>query len=79
MFGDLPVGSVYRDYQDSAFMPHATDWLDSIGKARVENTFTREQPLRYFPYYLLVNSTFTVTAALGAAGPDSESSLMTRV
>ncbi len=38
-----------------------------------------EQLLRYFPYYLLVNSTFAVTAALGAAGLDSEANLMARV
>ncbi len=37
-------------------MPHATDWLDSIGEAQAENIFTHEQLLRYFPYYLLVNS-----------------------
>ncbi|EAB7920685.1 IucA/IucC family siderophore biosynthesis protein [Escherichia coli] len=79
MLGDLPVGFIYRDCQGSAFMPHATDWLDSIGEAQAENIFTREQLLRYFPYYLLVNSTFAVTAALGAAGLDSESNLMARV
>ncbi|EEW8596041.1 IucA/IucC family siderophore biosynthesis protein [Escherichia coli] len=79
MLGDLPVGFIYRDCQGSAFMPHATDWLDSIGEAQAENIFTHEQLLRYFPYYLLVNSTFAVTAALGAAGLDSESNLMVRV
>ncbi|RGO32964.1 IucA/IucC family siderophore biosynthesis protein [Escherichia coli] len=79
MLGDLPVGFIYRDCQGSAFMPHATDWLDSIGEAQAENIFTHEQLLRYFPYYLLVNSTFAVTAALGAAGLDSESNLMARV
>ena len=79
MLGDLPVGFIYRDCQGSAFMPHATDWLDSIGEAQAENIFTREQLLRYFPYYLLVNSTFAVTAALGAAGLDSEANLMARV
>ena len=79
MLGDLPVGFIYRDCQGSAFMPHATDWLDSIGEAQAENIFTHEQLLRYFPYYLLVNSTFAVTAALGAAGLDNESNLMARV
>ncbi|RCP87244.1 IucA/IucC family siderophore biosynthesis protein [Escherichia coli] len=79
MLGDLPVGFIYRDCQGSAFMPHATDWLDSIDEAQAENIFTHEQLLRYFPYYLLVNSTFAVTAALGAAGLDSESNLMARV
>ena len=79
MLGDLPVGFIYRDCQGSAFMPHATDWLDSIGEAQAENIFTHEQLLRYFPYYLLVNSTFAVTAALGAAGLDSEANLMARV
>lgn len=60
-------------------MPHAAGWLDTIGEAQAENVFTREQLLRYFPYYLLVNSTFAVTAALGAAGLDSEANLMARV
>lgn len=76
---DLPVGLIYRDCQGSAFMPHAVGWLDVIGEAQAENIFTREQLLRYFPYYLLVNSTFAVTAALGAAGLDDEASLMSRV
>ncbi|HAW0182661.1 TPA: SidA/IucD/PvdA family monooxygenase [Escherichia coli] len=67
MLGDLPVGFIYRDCQGSAFMPHATEWLDTIDEAQAENIFTREQLLRYFPYYLLVNSTFAVTAALGGA------------
>ncbi|YAW44268.1 aerobactin synthase IucA [Klebsiella pneumoniae] len=79
MLGDLPVGLIYRDCQGSAFMPHAAGWLDTIGEAQAENVFTREQLLRYFPYYLLVNSTFAVTAALGAAGLDSEANLMARV
>ncbi len=76
---DLPVGLIYRDCQGSAFMPHAQGWLDQIGEAQAENVFTREQLLRYFPYYLLVNSTFAVTAALGVAGMDSEQNLMARV
>jgi N2-citryl-N6-acetyl-N6-hydroxylysine synthase len=76
---DLPVGLIYRDCQGSAFMPHAAAWLDVIGEAQAENVFSREQLLRYFPYYLLVNSTFAVTAALGAAGMDSETNLMARV
>lgn len=79
MHQDLPVGLIYRDCQGSAFMPHAAGWLDEIGEAQAENVFTRAQLLRYFPYYLLVNSTFAVTAALGAAGLDSEANLMARV
>ncbi|MDJ0039743.1 aerobactin synthase IucA [Pantoea allii] len=79
MVQDLPVGLIYRDCQGSAFMPHAAGWLDVIGEAQAENVFSREQLLRYFPYYLLVNSTFAVTAALGAAGMDSEAHLMARV
>lgn len=79
MAQDLPVGLIYRDCQGSAFMPHAAGWLDVIGEAQAENVFSREQLLRYFPYYLLVNSTFAVTAALGAAGMDSETHLMARV
>ncbi|WP_220427356.1 ferric iron reductase, partial [Klebsiella pneumoniae] len=33
MLGDLPVGFIYRDCQGSAFMPHATEWLDTIAEA----------------------------------------------
>ncbi|WP_058911394.1 aerobactin synthase IucA [Entomohabitans teleogrylli] len=79
MHQDLPIGLIYRDCQGSAFMPHAAGWLDETGEAQAENVFSREQLLRYFPYYLLVNSTFAVTAALGAAGMDSERRLMARV
>ena len=45
----------------------------------MENRFGESQLLRYFPYYLLLNSTLAVTAALAAAGFDSEESLMSRV
>lgn len=38
----------------------------------MENRFGEGQLLRYFPYYLLLNSTLAVTAALAAAGFDSE-------
>nr|BCT73964.1 hypothetical protein [Escherichia coli] len=48
MLGDLPVGFIYRDCRGSAFMPHATEWLDTIDEAQAENIFTREQLLRYF-------------------------------
>lgn len=45
----------------------------------MENRFGESQLLRYFPYYLLLNSTLAVTAALAAAGFDSEEHLMSRV
>ncbi|MFE8046958.1 IucA/IucC family protein [Brenneria goodwinii] len=76
---DLPVGMLYRDCQGSGFTARAQSWLAEIGEAEAENRFTALQLLRYFPYYLLVNSTLAVTAALSAAGFASESSLMAQV
>lgn len=76
---DLPVGMLYRDCQGSGFTRDATPWLDEIGEAEAENRFSEQQLLRYFPYYLLVNSTLAVTAAMAAAGFDREEHLMMRV
>ncbi|CAI0953324.1 MULTISPECIES: IucA/IucC family protein [Serratia] len=76
---DLPVGMLYRDCQGSGFTRDAAPWLEEIGEAEAENRFSEQQLLRYFPYYLLVNSSLAVTAALAAAGFDSEGSLMARV
>lgn len=76
---DLPVGLLYRDCQGSAFTDGAAEWLAEEGELSAENRFSEAQLLRYFPYYLLVNSTLAVTAALGAAGFDSEANLMALV
>ncbi|HCJ99085.1 MAG TPA: aerobactin synthase IucA [Serratia grimesii] len=76
---DLPIGMLYRDCQGSGFTRDASPWLDEIGEADAENRFSEQQLLRYFPYYLLVNSSLAVTAALAAAGFDSEEQLMARV
>lgn len=76
---DLPVGLLYRDCQGSGFTAGAEQWLAEIGEPEAENRFSEEQLLRYFPYYLLVNSTLAVTAALGAAGFDSEEKLIAQV
>ncbi|HDT1100917.1 TPA: IucA/IucC family siderophore biosynthesis protein [Enterobacter asburiae] len=76
---DLPVGLIYRDCQGSAWTESADTWLKEAGETEVENRFGESQLLRYFPYYLLLNSTLAVTAALAAAGFDSEESLMSRV
>ncbi|WP_311781220.1 MULTISPECIES: IucA/IucC family protein [Pantoea] len=76
---DLPVGLLYRDCQGSGFTENAGDWLTQIDEGDAENRFSREQVLRYFPYYLLVNSTLAVTAALGAAGFETEARLMSLV
>ncbi|ARB86467.1 MULTISPECIES: IucA/IucC family protein [Yersinia] len=76
---DLPIGMLYRDCQGSGFTHGATPWLEEIGEAGAENRFTEQQLLRYFPYYLLVNSSLAVTAALAAAGFDNEENLMIRV
>ncbi|MCV9878393.1 IucA/IucC family protein [Brenneria izbisi] len=76
---DLPVGMLYRDCQGSGFTQQAQTWLEEIGEADAENRFTTQQLLRYFPYYLLVNSTLAVTAALAAADFGSEPQLMAQV
>ncbi|AEF43999.1 IucA/IucC family protein [Serratia sp. AS12] len=76
---DLPIGMLYRDCQGSGFTRDAAPWLEEIGEADAENRFSEQQLLRYFPYYLLVNSSLAVTAALAAAGFDTEESLMARV
>lgn len=76
---DLPVGLIYRDCQGSGFTDGALLWLAEAGEPEAENRFSEAQLLRYFPYYLLVNSTLAVTAALGAAGFDSEENLMALV
>ncbi|MDT3607515.1 IucA/IucC family protein [Cronobacter dublinensis] len=76
---DLPVGLIYRDCQGSGFTDGAMLWLAEAGEPDAENRFSEAQLLRYFPYYLLVNSTLAVTAALGAAGFDSEENLMALV
>uniref|UniRef100_UPI0035C71521 IucA/IucC family protein n=1 Tax=Serratia quinivorans TaxID=137545 RepID=UPI0035C71521 len=76
---DLPIGMLYRDCQGSGFTRDAGPWLEEIGEADAENRFSEQQLLRYFPYYLLVNSSLAVTAALAAAGFDSEEALMARV
>ena len=76
---DFPVGLIYRDCQGSAWTEGADEWLKEAGEHDVENRFGESQLLRYFPYYLLLNSTLAVTAALAAAGFDSEESLMAQV
>ncbi|WP_312625905.1 IucA/IucC family protein [Scandinavium sp.] len=76
---DLPVGLLYRDCQGSAFTEGARDWLTEENELEAENRFSEAQLLRYFPYYLLVNSTLAVTAALAAAGFATEEALMARV
>lgn len=76
---DFPVGLIYRDCQGSAWTEGADGWLKEAGETDVENRFGESQLLRYFPYYLLLNSTLAVTAALAAAGFDSEECLMARV
>ncbi|PHM48022.1 IucA/IucC family protein [Xenorhabdus miraniensis] len=76
---DLPIGLLYRDCQGSGFTQNANPWLKEIDETEAENCFTTKQLLRYFPYYLLVNSTLAITAAMGAAGFDQEENLMERV
>lgn len=76
---DLPVGMIYRDCQGSAFTASAQAWLEKYREADAENRFSAQQLLRYFPYYLLMNSTLAVTAALAAAGFDSETACNQRV
>jgi N2-citryl-N6-acetyl-N6-hydroxylysine synthase len=53
---DFPVGLIYRDCQGSAWTEGADAWLKEAGETEVENRFGESQLLRYFPYYLLLNS-----------------------
>ncbi|MCU5775318.1 IucA/IucC family siderophore biosynthesis protein [Erwiniaceae bacterium BAC15a-03b] len=76
---DLPVGLIYRDCQGSAFSRIAQPWLETLGEGEAENRFSEQQLLRYFPYYLLINSTLAVIASLAAAGLATEESLMAQV
>ena len=76
---DFPVGLIYRDCQGSAWTESADTWLKAAAETEAETRFGDSHLLRYFPYYLLLNSTLAVTAALAAAGFDSEESLMSRV
>lgn len=76
MHEDLPVGLLYRDCQGSAFTRGAEAWLAESGENDAENQFSNIQLLRYFPYYLLLNSTLAVTAALGMAGFEKEEALI---
>lgn len=73
---DLPTGLIYRDCQGSAYTELAANWLNKIGQPQPENLFSTAQVLRYFPYYLLLNSTLAVTAAMGQAGFADESDLL---
>lgn len=76
---DLPSGMLFRDCQGSGYSAGADGWLEEIGEAEAENRFSEQQLLRYFPYYLMVNSTLAVTAALAAAGFSAETRLNARV
>ena len=76
---DLPVGMMFRDCQGSGFTAAAGSWLAQIDEASAENSFSEQQRLRYFPYYLIVNSALAVTAALAAARFAEESQLIARV
>lgn len=76
---DLPVGMLFRDCQGSGYSAAADHWLADMGEGEAENRFSEEQLLCYFPYYLMVNSTLGVTAALAAAGFSTETQLNARV
>ena len=53
---DFPVGLIYVT-AGSAWTEGADGWLKEAGETDVENRFGESQLLRYFPYYLLLNST----------------------
>ncbi|MDW5376388.1 IucA/IucC family protein [Halomonas sp. HP20-15] len=63
-----PVGMYYRDCQGSGVTQHFLARHFELVDAPPENLWTRETVRRYFPYYLLINSTFAVTSALAADG-----------
>ncbi|WP_438764572.1 IucA/IucC family protein [Kushneria sp. TE3] len=64
--GERPVGVDYRDCQGSGVTDH---FLARHPKEIVsrDHRITVERLKRYFPYYVLVNSTLSVTAALSEA------------
>lgn len=64
---ERPVGVDYRDCQGSGVTDHfLTRYPGEI--VSQDHRITVEKLKRYFPYYVIVNSTLAVTAALGEAG-----------
>lgn len=64
---ERPVGVDYRDCQGSGVTAHfqARHPEESVSQ---DNRITADMLTRYFPYYVIVNSTLSVTAALAEAG-----------
>lgn len=72
---ERPVGVDYRDCQGSGVTDHflARHPEESVSQ---DHRITTEMLKRYFPYYVIVNSTLAVTAALSEAGFVDESVLV---
>lgn len=78
----MPVGMYYRDCQGTGYTDLAytlfPDILIDDNQDR-ENHWEQEKVLRYFPYYLIINSTFSVIASLSLHCGVSEDSLLERL
>nr|AAK71631.1 IucA [Shigella boydii] len=79
MLGDLPVGFIYRDCQGSAFMPTRQTGSILLARRRRKIFSPMSSCCAISLITCWLTPLFAVTAALGAAGLDSESNLMARV
>ncbi|MFC0269559.1 IucA/IucC family protein [Kushneria aurantia] len=76
--GERPVGVVYRDCQGSGVTEHFfTRYPDETVSA--DHRITSDMLMRYFPYYVMLNATMAVSAALAEAGLADERALMSRL
>ncbi len=76
--GERPAGVDYRDCQGSGVTDH---FLARHPKEAVsqDHRISTAMLTRYFPYYVIVNSTLSVTAALAEAGFVDEHALITQL
>ncbi|MDF2186218.1 IucA/IucC family protein [Grimontia hollisae] len=78
----MPVGMYYRDCQGTGYTDLAYTLFPDIlidDTQDLENHWEQEKVLRYFPYYLIINSTFSVIASLSLHCGVSEGALLERL
>ncbi|WP_456269322.1 hypothetical protein M1D97_03245 [Kushneria sp. AK178] len=75
---ERPVGVDYRDCQGSGVTDHFMTRHPGESVSR-DHRITEAMLKRYFPYYVIVNSTLAVTAALAEADLVDEPALMARL
>nr|WP_255490809.1 IucA/IucC family protein [Spartinivicinus marinus] len=74
-----PVGMYYRDCQGTGYTELAYQLFPEqlIDDAQMpENFWSKDKVLRYFPYYLIINSTYNTIAAISARCDVSEKDLL---